>query len=224
MKSKIKFILQNISEAQSDASESFGRSMVEMLGVLAIVGILSAGALKGYSDAMFKHKMNQTIDIATKMFQRFEEINAKNWGTTGDDMVWFSGGSDMVELGMLEKCTPDTNGWCRLPIGSLMVELYEDLTDAEGCGITETGHFGEFTFKFTNVKSCIAFASVHWEQMLPVEWWNPNGLIGIDWGDVYLYSPKNGITHLTNSEIATLCEQQCADGECNIYFRYREFC
>ena len=34
-----------------------GRSMVEMLGVLAIIGVLSAGALKGYSAAMFKYKM-----------------------------------------------------------------------------------------------------------------------------------------------------------------------
>ena len=37
-----------------------GRSMVEMLGVLAIVGVLSAGGLLGYSQAMKKHKLNQT--------------------------------------------------------------------------------------------------------------------------------------------------------------------
>ena len=36
-----------------------GRSMVEMLGVLAIIGVLSVGAIAGYSKAMMKHKLNQ---------------------------------------------------------------------------------------------------------------------------------------------------------------------
>ncbi len=31
-----------------------GRSMVEMLGVLAIIGVLSVGAVAGYSKAMIK--------------------------------------------------------------------------------------------------------------------------------------------------------------------------
>ncbi len=35
-----------------------GRSMVEMLGVLAIIGVLSVGAIAGYSKAMKKHKLN----------------------------------------------------------------------------------------------------------------------------------------------------------------------
>lgn len=38
-----------------------GRSMVEMLGVLAIVGVLSIGGIMGYSYAMDKHRANQTI-------------------------------------------------------------------------------------------------------------------------------------------------------------------
>jgi len=38
-----------------------GRSMVEMLGVLAIIGVLSIGAIAGYSSAMNKHKINKVI-------------------------------------------------------------------------------------------------------------------------------------------------------------------
>ena len=38
-----------------------GRSMIEMLGVLAIIGVLSVGGIAGYSKAMMKHKINQTI-------------------------------------------------------------------------------------------------------------------------------------------------------------------
>ena len=40
-------------------SNQNGRSMVEMLGVLAIIGILSVGSIAGYSTAMFKYKMNK---------------------------------------------------------------------------------------------------------------------------------------------------------------------
>ncbi len=39
-----------------------GRSMIEMLGVLAIVGILSAGGIAGYSMAMQHHKTNTLIE------------------------------------------------------------------------------------------------------------------------------------------------------------------
>ena len=39
-----------------------GRSMIEMLGVLAIIGVLSVGGIAGYSKAMMKFKINKTID------------------------------------------------------------------------------------------------------------------------------------------------------------------
>ena len=38
-----------------------GRSMVEMLGVLAIIGVLSVGAIAGYSKAMEKWKINKNL-------------------------------------------------------------------------------------------------------------------------------------------------------------------
>lgn len=39
-----------------------GRSMIEMLGVLAIIGVLSVGGIAGYSKAMEKFKANKLID------------------------------------------------------------------------------------------------------------------------------------------------------------------
>ena len=45
------------SKCPPDASA--GRSMVEMLGVLAIIGVLSVGAIAGYSKAMTKYKLNK---------------------------------------------------------------------------------------------------------------------------------------------------------------------
>ena len=39
-----------------------GRSMIEMLGVLAIIGVLSVGGIAGYSKAMMKYRTNKTIE------------------------------------------------------------------------------------------------------------------------------------------------------------------
>ena len=39
----------------------FGRSMIEKLGVLAIIGVLSVGGIAGYSKAMEKFKLNKLM-------------------------------------------------------------------------------------------------------------------------------------------------------------------
>ena len=48
-----------------------GRSMVEMLGVLAIIGVLSVGAIAGYSKAMTKYKTNKIIGEITNIVQNY---------------------------------------------------------------------------------------------------------------------------------------------------------
>ena len=55
---------------------SAGRSMIEMLGVLAIVGVLSVGGIAGYSKAMEKWKVNQLISEYTHfMFGAIEHLD-----------------------------------------------------------------------------------------------------------------------------------------------------
>ena len=39
-----------------------GRSMIEMLGVLAIIGVLSVGGIAGYTKAMMRSKVNSTVE------------------------------------------------------------------------------------------------------------------------------------------------------------------
>ena len=50
----------NLKKSQS------GRSMVEMLGVLAIIGVLSVGGIAGYSLGMRRHRANQIADTTSK--------------------------------------------------------------------------------------------------------------------------------------------------------------
>ncbi len=65
-----------------------GRSMIEMLGVLAIIGVLSVGGIAGYSKAMEKFKINKMIaeynNITFALIENYQSIlssaNAKNSG------------------------------------------------------------------------------------------------------------------------------------------------
>ena len=214
--------------------EDSGRSMVEMLGVLAIIGVLSAGALKGYSAAMFKYKMNQTIDEATKIFQRFEELNQKDWGGPVYEINTYEGEDyyiSPVDVGLLEKCNSDGDGGCRLPMGSVVFSLFDD-PEGTDYGCRAKGHMAVFSFNFTDAKSCAAFASVHWEQILPVEWWNPYGGIGIADSSLNpinineaIYQPVLGITTIpTASDIAAKCNNACFAGQCSVTLVYRDYC
>lgn len=49
------------------SSNETGRSMIEMLGVLAIIGVLSVGGIAGYSKAMMQYKINKTTDQITQI-------------------------------------------------------------------------------------------------------------------------------------------------------------
>ena len=74
--------MKNINES--------GRSMVEMLGVLAIIGVLSVGGIAGYTRAMKNWRANEIIDAANKVVVLAEtsdtssEESYANIGTVGN--------------------------------------------------------------------------------------------------------------------------------------------
>lgn len=55
-----------------------GRSMVEMLGVLAIIGVLSVGGIAGYSSAMNKFKINKTVEYIYHVAQNLKNLCAND--------------------------------------------------------------------------------------------------------------------------------------------------
>ena len=76
-----------------------GRSMVEMLGVLAIIGVLSVGGIAGYSKAMNKYKINKTTDQVSMLvanirtlfssqgdYEGLTNAQAKQFGVVPNDM------------------------------------------------------------------------------------------------------------------------------------------
>ena len=67
-----------------------GRSMIEMLGVLAIIGVLSVGGIAGYSKAMMKYRINKTIEQITLIAGNIHTFFANQRSYNGIDC----GGSD----------------------------------------------------------------------------------------------------------------------------------
>lgn len=88
----------------------YGRSMIEMLGVLAIVGVLSVGGIAGYSKAMTKFKANKLIDQITTISMNIRTLfaNERDYSSVTP--------ANVVKLGVLPR------------------EMYED-TDVSGSNI-----------------------------------------------------------------------------------------
>lgn len=90
---KIKFVTQQ------------GRSMVEMLGVLAIIGVLSIGGIAGYTMSMNRYKANQILDLASKLSviaQTGSAANPDNWNGITSDTFYELG---MEEYGWSDDAT-----------------------------------------------------------------------------------------------------------------------
>ena len=69
---------------------SAGRSMIEMLGVLAIVGVLTVGGIAGYSKAMEKFKINKALDEYTMLiYGLLQDIDyIQNLDTKEGNEIW----------------------------------------------------------------------------------------------------------------------------------------
>ena len=69
--------------------EQSGRSMIEMLGVLAIIGVLSVGGIAGYSKAMTKYRINKTADQISQLAQGIRTLYAsqKNYSSLDHTVI-----------------------------------------------------------------------------------------------------------------------------------------
>ena len=70
---------------------SAGRSMIEMLGVLAIIGVLSVGGIAGYSKAMQKYKINKMLDdytmLTTNILEHLDNLKYVSKNSSAIGMV-----------------------------------------------------------------------------------------------------------------------------------------
>jgi len=80
-----------------------GRSMVEMLGVLAVIGVLSVGGIYGYKQAMMKIRMNKFQGFLTSLHLSY--LKLKNEGyeldTSGTSEARLNNRFDLCDMGFL---------------------------------------------------------------------------------------------------------------------------
>ena len=146
-----------------------GRSMIEMLGVLAIIGVLSVGGIAGYSKAMEKWKINKTIEQIEQITHGIFTAYANQKEIDG------IGGSNLMEilpnLGLITEDMWDEDALLlRFPVGNFDFIAATD-------GPAEGGNEEDVTYKYKYVEfisfavskdACLTLATANWSQFFPV--------------------------------------------------------
>ena len=130
-------------------STQSGRSMIEMLGVLAIVGVLSVGGIAGYSKAMEKFKINKTIDQISQIATNIRTLYAQQTTYAGlNGQTAYDMGVIPDELGSYDRYGEFTNAFNGIINIASLWELNNKAFQITYAGLQEN--------------ACIALATQDW--------------------------------------------------------------
>ena len=179
-----------------------GRSMIEMLGVLAIIGVLSVGGIAGYSKAMAKFKVNKTIDQVahTVANTRILFSSQRNYGDLGKCAASETGSNDGGKT-LIEdtKLLPDSlKGFVNAYGGDF------HLCDANRLNSSATDEEGDkraFILMFTGLptEACVDLATQDWNAA------SGSGLIAMGVIGESAANGTNSISKYTDFAKATTC-------------------
>ena len=178
-------------------STQSGRSMIEMLGVLAIVGVLSVGGIAGYSKAMTKFKINKTIDQVTHIATNVRTLYAQQTTYSGLNAV------NAIEMGVV----PDGLGSIANWVG------YADYISGNpfGGGVNVYGDWSDrsFNIAYTGLpeEACIALATYDWGSNYS------SGLSAITIHSIFSLSGPRGV-YPSSSEDCHIGEYDYAAAAC----------
>ena len=134
-----------------------GRSMVEMLGVLAIIGVLSVGGIAGYSKAMNKFKINKTTDQVSMLIANLRTIFSAQGDYAG------LGNEQAVKFGVVpdEMYSTCTTGNCKITnaFGGAVKIAASALRDASAA--TDKGAF-LVSYDGLSQEACVTLATGDW--------------------------------------------------------------
>ncbi len=142
---------------QKEAKKQSGRSMVEMLGVLAIIGVLSVGGIAGYTAAMDAHKLNQTYSGISLMVQDVRLTLENEKDTSGLD---FGATSDIFG----EVKNPNATAMKILEKYPIPYPIYLTDSSVEGENDSKTPSF-DFRIAGMSRKNCIKLLMTDWEKL-----------------------------------------------------------
>ena len=144
-----------------------GRSMIEMLGVIAIIGILTVGGIAGYSKAMEKWRINKTANQISYIVARLRNLYQSQYDFHGLDS------STSTTQRMIDKTQafPQEMGkagdYSNPFAGKVTVKVsgrdYADKKDDNGEYISRSDNRA-FVLTYTMVprEACMAIATLYW--------------------------------------------------------------
>ena len=134
-------------------SEQTGRSMVEMLGVLAIIGVLSVGGIAGYSKAMTKFKINKSMDQISMLVANIRTLFSGQRSYSG------LSNTNAVKFGIIPS---EMDGG-----GGLITNAFSGGVSIAATNVTVGGGTttnGGFTIKYSGLgkEACVTMATSDW--------------------------------------------------------------
>ncbi len=166
-----------------------GRSMIEMLGVLAIIGVLSVGGIAGYSKAMMKYRINKTIEQITLIVGNIQAFWGPQKNYDGVDCLCDSA-----------TCFGHEGNTVGCPIIKKAKILPDEMVTLDSTGnVTKMrGDFGDIYIQNMDNYKSFVLGLLNIPQEVCIELmthdWAPTGitLVGIfTVGDMYLRVPIN---------------------------------
>ena len=95
--------------------------MVEMLGVLAIIGVLSVGAIAGYSKAMFKYKLNKQTEQYNQLINAITSLKAESKLEQNTNLLYV-----LIKLNLVPKEMIKSHNYIRDTFGNIIMIYYNN--------------------------------------------------------------------------------------------------
>ena len=126
-----------------------GRSMIEMLGVLAIIGVLSVGGIAGYSKAMNKFKTNKVADNVSMLVANIKTLYAQQ--KTYDGLT----NQTAVDMGVVPDELGTTSDLTNAFNGKVYINTADSTTDKDNKAFN-------IVFDGLSREACITLATNDW--------------------------------------------------------------
>ncbi|MGN0919509.1 MAG: type II secretion system protein [Alphaproteobacteria bacterium] len=134
-----------------------GRTMLEMLGVLAIMGIITYGAIAGINYGMSSYKINQTYAEVQDIIQGIEDLYSWSKGyPTRDDLMTAACANAIFTNS--DSCSTGENRTVRGAFGDMWVEGAE----CQGGGRNSCANF-TIHIPITDSNDCTRLAQMDWK-------------------------------------------------------------
>ena len=138
-----------------------GRSMIEMLGVLTIIGALSIGGMAGYTSAMHQNRVKQSVEQISVVSGHLSTLGA---GSSGEGTGPYNGLNNKVAVKFKAilsemKASDDTSNFdLKNPFGGSVTISSSNLLSSGG------GSGQAYTIEYAGLdkKACAALATHDW--------------------------------------------------------------